>query len=250
MIEIRNVSIIREGIYILKRVSLSIKKGEFVAIVGPNGAGKTTLLDVITGFIKPTEGVVVINNKRSDTKIYTGENIGYVFQEEYSRSNIPLTVEDVVCIGGYKRAGGSFFHLKGNPGLIDKALEEVGISNLKHRNVSNLSGGERRKVSIARELSREVEALLLDEVLANLDPPAQIDINGLIQRLHEELGITIVFVTHLLHYLPERVERIVGLKNGEVLFDKPRSRITSGMLAELYGCDENKLSKYVGTFRV
>ncbi len=249
MIEIRNVSIIREGIYILKGVSLSIKKGEFVAIVGPNGAGKTTLLDVITGFIKPTEGDVVIKNKRLDKKIYTSENIGYVFQEEYSRSNIPLTVEDVVCIGGYKRGGG-FSHLKGNPGLIDKALEEVGISNLKHRNVSSLSGGERRKVSIARELSREVDALLLDEVLANLDPPAQIDINGLIQRLHEELGITIVFVTHLLHYLPERVERIVGLKNGEVLFDKPRSRITSGMLAELYGCDENKLSKYVGTFRI
>ncbi len=249
MIEIRNVSIIREGIYILKGVSLSIKKGEFVAIVGPNGAGKTTLLDVITGFIKPTEGDVVIKNKGLDKKIYTSENIGYVFQEEYSRSNIPLTVEDVVCIGGYKRGGG-FSHLKGNPGLIDKALEEVGISNLKHRNVSSLSGGERRKVSIARELSREVDALLLDEVLANLDPPAQIDINGLIQRLHEELGITIVFVTHLLHYLPERVERIVGLKNGEVLFDKPRSRITSGMLAELYGCDENKLSKYVGTFRI
>jgi len=249
MIEIRNVSIIREGVYILKGVSLSIKKGEFVAIVGPNGAGKTTLLDVITGFIKPTEGVVVIKNKRTDKKIFTGENIGYVFQEEYSSSNIPLTVEDVVSIGGYKRGGG-FFHLKGNPGLIDKALEEVGISNLKHRNVSNLSGGERRKVSIARELSRQVDALLLDEVLANLDPPAQIDINGLIQRLHEELGITIVFVTHLLHYLPERVERIVGLKNGEVLFDKPRNKITGRMLAELYGCDEKKLSKYVGTFRV
>ena len=157
---------------------------------------------------------------------------------------------DVVGIGTYRKRGGVFPAIKGEQDTIDRALDEVGIGDLKYRGVATLSGGERRKVSIAREIGRSVEVLLFDEVLANLDPPAQIDINHLIQKIHKEKDITIIFVTHLLHYLPEHVERIVGLKRGEVLFDKPRGKITRRLLAELYSCDEDKLNKYVGTFRV
>jgi ABC-type multidrug transport system ATPase subunit len=129
-------------------------------------------------------------------------------------------------------------------------MDEVGIKNLENRPAGFLSGGEQRKVSIARELARDVEVLLLDEILINLDPASQMEINSLISSIYKRHKLTIVFVTHLLRYLPEEITRVVALKDGKVFSDFSSIDFNPKDLSRLYGIDEENLKKYVGNFKL
>jgi len=178
------------------------------------------------------------------------KRIGYIFQDEHIEKNIPLSVMDVISVG---RMGmrGIFRRLnKDDKYAIETAMKEVGIYKLKDRPAGFLSGGEQRKVSIAREISREVEIILLDEILMNLDPVSQMEINNLITKLYKKYELTITFVTHLLHYLPDGINRIVALKDGKVFWEGKPYELNIAILTELYGCSKEALKRYVGAFKI
>lgn len=251
MIKIQKVSKSFSGKEVLSDISLDIKKQDFVAIIGPNGSGKTTLLKTINGLIIPDKGKVrVFDLDPYKNGLAVRKKIGFVFQNEFISKNVPLSVKDVVCVG---RIGvrGLFKNLTTEDSAsISRAMDEVGINNLENRPAGFLSGGEQRKVSIARELARDVEVLLLDEVLINLDPASQMEINSLISSIYKRHRLTIVFVTHLLRYLPEEITRVVALKDGEVFGDFATGDFNPKDLSRLYGIDEGNLKKYVGNFKL
>ena len=251
MIKIEKVSKSFSGKEVLSEVSLDIKKQDFVAIIGPNGAGKTTLLKTINGLIVPEKGAVrVFNLDPFKNGLAVRKKIGFIFQNEFISKNVPLSVKDVVCVG---RIGvrGLFKNLNQEDfASVKKALDEVGIIDLENRPAGFLSGGEQRKVSITRELARDVEVLLLDEILMNLDPASQMEINSLISDIYKKHKLTIVFVTHLLRYLPGGINRIVTLKDGKVFGDFSHHNFDPKDLAELYGISQENLKKYVGNFKL
>ncbi len=251
MIKIKKVSKFFSSKKILSDISLDIKKQDFVAIIGPNGAGKTTLLKIINGLFMPDEGSLrVFDLDPVRNGLMVRRKIGFIFQNEFIAKNIPLSVKDVVCVG---RVGvkGLFKNLTEEDfASVSRVMDEVGIMNLENRPAGFLSGGEQRKVSIARELARDVEILLLDEILMNLDPASQMEINSLISDIYKKHKLTIVFVTHLLRYLPEEITRIVALKGGKVFGDFSHDDFNAKDLSELYDIDEESLKKYVGIFKL
>lgn len=251
MIKIQKVSKSFSGKEILSDISLDIKKHDFVAIIGPNGAGKTTLLKAINGLIIPDRGKVEVFNQDPYKRGHAvRKKIGFIFQNEFILKNVPLSVRDVVCVGriGVK---GLFKNLTSEDfASVSRAMDEVGIKNLEDRPAGFLSGGEQRKVSIARELARDVEVLLLDEILINLDPASQMEINSLISGIYKKHKLTIVFVTHLLRYLPEEITRVVALKDGKLFGDFSARDVDSKDLSRLYGINEESLKKYVGNFKL
>jgi zinc transport system ATP-binding protein len=251
VIKIKKVSKSFNGKKVLSDVSLDIKKQDFVAIIGPNGAGKTSLLKIINGLFIPDAGNIrVFDLDPLKNGIAVRRKIGFIFQNEFIAKNVPLSVKDVVCVGriGVK---GVFKNLTAEDfASVDRSMDEVGITNLEKRPAGFLSGGEQRKVSIARELARDVEILLLDEILMNLDPASQMEINSLISDIYKKHKLTIVFVTHLLRYLPKDINRVVALKEGEVFGDFAPSDFNPKDLSELYGINEENLKKYVGNFKL
>jgi zinc transport system ATP-binding protein len=251
VIKIKKISKSFGGKEVLSEVSLDIKKQDFVAIIGPNGAGKTTLLKTINGLIVPDKGrVKVFNLDPFKNGLAVRKKIGFIFQNEFIAKNVPLSVKDVVCVG---RIGvrGLFRNLdREDFASVRKAMDEVGIKNLENRPAGFLSGGEQRKVSIARELARDVEVLLLDEILINLDPASQMEINSLISGIYKKHKLTIVFVTHLLRYLPEEITRVVAIKEGRVFGDFSRRNFDPKDLSGLYDISQVNLKKYVGNFKL
>jgi ABC-type Mn2+/Zn2+ transport system ATPase subunit len=237
---------------VLSSVSLDIKKQDFVAVIGPNGAGKTTLLKIINGLLIPDSGEVRVFTDLNPFKngLAVRKKIGFIFQNEFISKNVPLSVKDVVCVG---RTGvkGLFRNLdKKDFESVRNSMEEVGIRELENRPAGFLSGGEQRKVSIARELARDVEILLLDEILMNLDPASQMEINNLTTRIYKRHKLTVIFVTHLLRYLPGGINRVVALKNGKVFSDFSSNRFDSKDLSKLYDINKENLRKYVGNFKL
>jgi ABC-type Mn2+/Zn2+ transport system ATPase subunit len=251
VIKIKEVRKSFGGKEVLSGVSLDINKQDFVAIIGPNGAGKTTLLKIINGLLIPDSGEVrAFDLDPFQDGLAIRKKIGFIFQNEFISKNVPLSVKDVVCVGriGVK---GLFKNLDQNDfESVRNSMEEVGIKELGNRPAGFLSGGEQRKVSIARELARDVEVLLLDEILMNLDPASQMEINSLISRIYQRHKLTVVFVTHLLRYLPEGINRVIALKNGKVFGDFSRDDFDLKILSDLYDINEENLKKYVGNFKL
>ena len=251
MINIQKISKSYSGKKVLSDISLDIKKQDFVAIIGPNGSGKTSLLKMINGLLVPDDGKIrVFDLDPVKSGLAVRKKIGFIFQNEFITRNIPLSVKDVVSVGriGMK---GLFKNLdKKDFESVRNAIDEVGISDLENRPAGFLSGGEQRKVSIARELARDIEVLLLDEILMNLDPASQMEINNLITRIYKRHELTVIFVTHLLRYLPEGINRVVAFKKGKIFSDFTPGDFNSKDLSRLYDVDEESLKKYVGNFKL
>ncbi len=251
MIKIKKVVKLFNGKEILSEISLDIKKQDFVAVIGPNGSGKTTLLKIIDGLIAPDKGEVkVFDLDPLKFGLTVRKKVGFIFQNEFIPKNIPLSVEEVVSVGRIGMKG--LFRNLDNEDMeaVRRAMKEVGVMDLGKRPAGLLSGGEQRKVSIARELSREVKILLLDEILMNLDPASQMEINNLISNIYKKHKLTIVFVTHLLRYLPEGINRVIAIKDGKVFKDFSPEEFDISELSELYGITREYLKKYVGSFKI
>lgn len=235
---LREISAIYEGESqpTIHDVSLSVPKGEFVAIIGPNAVGKTTLLESINGLIPHTEGELLIGGRevsRDGTTIR--QDIGYVPQEVAFGVLSPYLVHQVVLMGRYGKIGLLRGPSEKDKQLADNALEEVGISELKSRPVGRLSGGQQQKVLIARMIAKEPDIVLLDEPFSNLDFKAKEEISSLVCNLHEELSLTILMVLHNLEAIPEICDRVVLMGEGTIQEKgTPEQILNSPLLQSVY----------------
>jgi zinc transport system ATP-binding protein len=199
-----------QGPLVLRDLSLQIERGEFVAIAGPNGGGKTTLLKLILGLEQPTSGRVELHARR----------LGYLAQRAQAGVDAPLTVRELVSAGRAPRT-----RLIGPLRADDReavrvAIERVGLLPQADRRLSALSGGQQQRAFIAKALAADPELLVLDEPTTGVDAESQESLGSLLDQLHRELDVTILYVSHEFGAVERFVERIV-LVRGEIVFDGP-----------------------------
>ncbi|WP_120498001.1 phosphonate ABC transporter ATP-binding protein [Kiloniella sp. EL199] len=226
----------------LKGVELEIPKGQVVALIGPSGAGKSTLIRCINRLVEPTSGSVTLNGKEL-TKLGSGalrqarRRMGMIFQEYALVER--LTVMENVLSGrlGYVGFWRSFFR-KYPQSDVDEAfrlLERVGLDHMADKRADELSGGQRQRVGIARALIQDPELLLVDEPTASLDPKTSRQIMRLICELCAERNLAAIINIHDVALAQMFVQRVIGLRFGEVVYDGPPDQLKPEILTEIYG---------------
>ncbi|HRX15214.1 MAG TPA: ABC transporter ATP-binding protein [Spirochaetota bacterium] len=206
IIEIKDLSFAYGNESILSHINCEIKDKELVSIVGPNGGGKTTLVRLMAGLLYPVKGKVYIEG------VSTTERhpiVGYVSQNSMIDDKFPVTVQDIVLSGTMKSGFG--FYNKNDRKKANSALESVGMSNFVKKRHSDLSGGQRKRVIIARALAGGAKILLLDEPTANLDANSSADLIELIKDLNKT--ITVVLVTHDYGFVSDITNRVFCINN-------------------------------------
>lgn len=203
----------KEIVPVLKGVNLSIKQGEFVAVIGPSGSGKTTLLQLLGGLDVPTEGLIKLNGIEIQNKsekertIFRRKKVGFVFQN-YQLLPTLTVFENIVFP---LHADGKKF----SKDEVAELLEAVDLKGYDNRFPYELSGGQQQRVAIARALIHKPEILLADEPTGNLDRERSSDILDLLAKLHHERKQTIVMVTHDM-FAAGYADRIVLFKDGVI----------------------------------
>lgn len=212
---------------VLEDVSLSVRAGEFVALVGPNGSGKSTLLKVLLGSLTPADGTVRLLGERPGD--VDRARIGYVPQRPSLDSEVPATVEEIVLAGRLSRRGWWRPLRRSDREFVRHALESVGLGDLAHTPLNELSGGQQQRAFIARAFASEPDLLLLDEPIAGVDAEAQLRFRGSLVHLIEEHGAGVLLVSHELSAVVSDLDRVVVLKR-RVLFDgRPEELAAAGV---------------------
>jgi len=212
-----------ETIHAIKSVSLTIKKGEFVALMGPSGSGKSTLMNILGCLDTPTRGEYFLNNLRvsdmSENELAEVRNkeIGFVFQT-FNLLPRSTSLDNVALPLVYAGIG-----KKERSEKAQNALESVGLGNRVHHKPNELSGGQRQRVAVARALINNPSIILADEPTGNLDTKTSIEIMGLIEEIHSR-GNTIVLVTHE-EDIAQHAHRIVRMRDGLIEDDYLNSSI-------------------------
>ena len=188
----------------LEDVTFHLHAGERVAVVGPNGAGKSTLFKVVAGVLPPASGRVTVYGSQPVGHVC----IGYVPQRSQVDWGFPVSVADVVMMGRVARLGWFRWPTKRDWGLVDSALETVGLHDLRSRQIEQLSGGQQQRMFIARALAQEAELMLMDEPFAGLDAPSREGILALLDslRLH---NVTVMVATHDLDEAARYFDRVM-----------------------------------------
>ncbi len=202
---------------VLRAVDLTVEDGEFVAIAGPNGGGKTTLLRVVLGLERPGAGTVRLFGEAAHG--FSGRSrLGYLAQRSQLTIDAPATVREVVSAGRVPLRG-LLGGLRGSDRLaVAEAIARVGLTREADRPLTRLSGGQQQRAFIAKALAAEPLLLALDEPTSGVDTEAQEALAALLERLHQELGVTILFVSHEFGAVEGFVERLVLVRGG-IVFD-------------------------------
>ncbi len=211
---------------VLKDISFAIERGDFLGIIGPNGSGKTTILRAILGNLRPRRGSVTVSREIS---------FGYVIQRQTLDPMFPLSVCEVTEMGRYPRLGVTRRLTSRDRAEVERALDIVGMHGMRFAPFRELSGGQKQRVLLARALSSEPDMLLLDEPTNDLDVSGETRIMDLIHEIHHRQGITVVIVSHLLHVVLNHVDRLMFLKNGNMIIRPVEELLEGGFLSSLYG---------------
>ena len=237
MIEYKHVALRYGAKSVLEDVNLKIKDGEFMVLVGPSGSGKTTMLKMINRLLEPTDGNIYMDDKR--IKDYNQRDLrlstGYVLQQIALFPNLTVA-ENIAIIPEMK--GWNKDKIKQNTAEL---LEMVGLPAKEYadRFPSMLSGGEQQRVGIVRAIIGEPRILLMDEPFSALDAISRKQLQVLTKKLHNEFGVTIIFVTHDTDEALLLADRIAVLQNGQICqIDKPNAILenpSNEFVANLFG---------------
>jgi phospholipid/cholesterol/gamma-HCH transport system ATP-binding protein len=220
VIELVNVTIRFRQQTVLRDVSLSIRRGETVCIIGESGCGKTVMLKLMIGLLSPTSGSVLFEGRDlagldEQEMVKVRLRFGFLFQMAALFDS--LTVFDNVAFGPREH---DLFDRETLERIVAERLQEVGLPvGLAHTKPAELSGGQRKRVGLARALALDPEVMLYDEPTTGLDPITSDSINHLIRRLQRRLGVTSIVVTHDMKTAFHCADRIALLHEGRVHFD-------------------------------
>ena len=235
-LEVRDLTVRYGDVLALDRASLRLGRGRVTGLIGLNGSGKSTLLKAVMGMVRAQTGTVAVLGLAPDAARRAGL-VGYVPQAEDVDWTFPITVREVVTMGRYGRMGPLRRARPHDVAAVDVALARVGLTALAGRQVGELSGGQRKRVFVARCLAQEAPVLLLDEPFAGVDQRSQAGITGLLRGLVEE-GRSVLVSTHDLQALPALCDEVVLLSTRVVAAGLPAEVLQPHHLARMLGLDE------------
>ena len=221
----------------LKGVSLKIKKGEFISILGPSGSGKTTLLRSLNGLESIDSGEIFFDNTKisKESLSEVRKKTGMIFQEYNLINNISVINNVLTGLLNSSSKFLSMFYLFSKDQKIEalKALDTVGLIDKSYNRADELSGGQRQRVGIARAIIKKPLLLLADEPVASLDPQAAFLIMKLLKKINKDYNITVICNLHQNHLASEFSDRVIGLSNGSIVFDK-KAELLDDNINKLY----------------
>ncbi|MFC2015838.1 phosphonate ABC transporter ATP-binding protein [Chloroflexota bacterium] len=231
-----------DGTVAVKDVSFQVEEGEFLTVIGLSGSGKSTLLRCINRLIDPTEGRVTwddvdVTAAKGQELRHIRRQIGMIFQQFnlVKRSSVMMNVLSGRL--GYANPWASLLHRFSSEDhkRAIVALDRVGIAEKADNRADQLSGGQQQRVGIARALMQEPRLMLADEPVASLDPVLAHSILRYLELLNQQDGITVLCSLHFLDLVHRYASRVIGLKDGELVFDGLPSELTRERFKEVYG---------------
>lgn len=231
-----------EPVEVLKGVDLTIKEGEFTAILGHNGSGKSTLAKHINGILVPTSGTVTVDgiNTADEEKIYDLRcRAGMVFQNPDNQIVSSVVEEDVAF--ALENLGVPYEEMRRR---VDEALKDVNMYDYRLHSPAQLSGGQKQRVAIAGIIAMKPKCIILDEPTAMLDPQGRREVMAVIKRMNRDHGITIVLITH---YMDEAAQcgRVVVMDKGRVILDDtPRAVFSQVDKVKAIGLDVPQVTEF------
>jgi zinc/manganese transport system ATP-binding protein len=235
VLELRGAAARVGGRTLWSGVDLTVRAGEFVAVLGPNGVGKSTLIKVLLGVLPAAEGEARVLGLRPGQG---GDRVGYLPQRRSFGTGLRIRGTDLVRLGlegdrwGVPLPGGR--RRREQTERIDEVVELVGASGYAHRPIGECSGGEQQRLLIAQALVRRPSVLLLDEPLDSLDLPNQSAVAALIGRICHQEGVAVVMVAHDVNPILHHLDRVVYIAEGGAVSGTPQEVVTSETLSRLY----------------
>ena len=232
---------------VLRNLSLSIDKGEFVAVLGHNGSGKSTLAKLTNAILIPSSGTVTVNGldtKNDDNTNAIRQTVGMVFQNPDNQI-VATIVEDDVAFGP-ENLGVPPAQIRQR---VDEALAAVGMYEYRDREPHKLSGGQKQRVAIAGILAMQTDCMVLDEPTAMLDPRGRKEVMDTCIKLNREMGMTVVFITH---FMEEAVlaNRVIVMDDAKIILDgTPKQVFHNSELLKKVGLDVPETAKLANDLR-
>ena len=212
LITCKNVSFAYDGVTAVRDLNFSVAQRDYLCVVGETGAGKSTLISGLLRLKKPFSGTICMGGG-----LLPGE-IGYLPQQTAIQKDFPASVYEVVLSGCLNRLGAKPFYTRAEKALADENLRRMEIENLKNRCYRELSGGQQQRVLLARALCAARKVILLDEPAAGLDPVVTQSLYGLIRQINEEMGITVIMVSHDIRAAMRYAKHILHLRQSQLFF--------------------------------
>ncbi len=241
----KNLGFRRNGNVVLHDITFCLDEGVFLGVIGPNGGGKTTLLELIVGLLRPTEGTLEVFKSPPTNLGSKRQWIGYVPQRHHIDPRFPVTALDVVLMGAALSVGLG----RRYPGELKKRalalLDRVGAAELADRPIGQMSGGQQQRVFLARALITQPKLLILDEPTSGVDSMGQQQFLHLVRGLRDELGLTVIMVSHDVAQLGYYADQIACLNRTLHWHDKA-SLLTEHIVRDVYKCE---LDAYVERVR-
>ncbi len=233
VLEVRNVSVRYNDVRALDDVTLNLGAGRICGLIGVNGSGKSTLFTALMGLLVPQSGEVRLFGATTASARKRGL-VAYMPQAEEVDWTFPVSVSDVVAMGVYGRLGSARRLRAADRAAVDTALDRVGLADLRRRQIGQLSGGQRKRVFLARSIAQNARLLLLDEPFAGVDRTSQHTIGVLLRSLRDE-GRSVLVSTHDLAGVPDLCDEAVLLHRRVVAQGKPAEVLSHGHLALAFG---------------
>ena len=216
VIEVKDLNKKYQNTFAVKNINFNINKGSIIGLLGPNGCGKSTTIGMLLGLIKPTSGVVMINNQNIEndrSKLLQKMN----FISPYIELPKKLTIEENLKVYG------RMYGVKNLKNKIEEMMETLNLTEFKKRKTGELSSGQKNRVSLAKALINDPEIILLDEPTASLDPDVGDYVRGIIEKFSHNNAKTILIASHNMNEVERLCDEVMMMKNGEII-DKGKSK--------------------------
>ncbi|MFA9556561.1 phosphonate ABC transporter ATP-binding protein [Evansella sp. AB-rgal1] len=253
MIVLEDVSVQYKGVDedAIKRVSITITEGEFVCVLGKSGAGKSTFLRSLNGLQSLSSGEIIVNNialsnlKERELRLIRC-NIGMIFQHFHLIPRLTVLQNALTGTFGKRKPWKNLIGLFSaeEKQVAMNALRAVELEDFWNRRVEELSGGQKQRVGIARTLVQNPKIFLGDEPVSSLDPSTAIKIFKLLKQIHEEKKLVTIINVHDVQLAKRFATRILGLKNGELVFDGTSDEMSEDVMKQIYGSEYEKQLYY------